>query len=233
GVGGMATDMTGSLVVLTSGPFGRAMLLVVGVGLLAYALWGFVRAIFDPLHRGNDAPGIVERLGFVWSGVSYAALAVFALQLFAGIGKTAGRDSVQTTIARVLSYPAGEWAAVIIGLIAIAVGVYQLGTAFKASFRKDLKRDEMSQAELDLVVTLGRVGYFSRGVVFMLVGWFVLQGGLHRDPSRVHGYGGAFLFLLAQPYGRLILGVVALGFVALGFHSFAAARWIRLLGSRD
>jgi hypothetical protein len=36
---------------------------------------------------------------------------------------------------------------------------------------------------------------------------------------------------LSQPYGHLMLGVVALGFVALGLHSFAAARWMRLLGS--
>jgi hypothetical protein len=47
----------------------------------------------------------------------------------------------------------------------------------------------------------------------------------------VHGFGGAFLFLLVQPFGRVLCAVVALGFVALGLHSFACARWIRLLGS--
>ncbi len=233
GVGGMATDMTGSLVVITSGPFGKVLLLIIGVGLVAYSLWGFVRAIFDPLNRGKDAPGIVERLGFVWSGISYAALALFALQLFAGTGKAAARDSTQNTIAKVLAYPAGKWIAVGIGLIAIAIGLYQFVMAFKANIKKDLKREEMSQAEADLVQLLGRIGFFSRGVVFTLVGWFVVQGGLHQDPGRVHGYGGAFLFLLAQPFGRVVLAVVALGFVALGFHSFAAARWMRLMGSRS
>lgn len=39
------------------------------------------------------------------------------------------------------------------------------------------------------------------------------------------------MFLLNQPFGRWLLGIVALGFVALGLHSFACARWIRLLGS--
>jgi hypothetical protein len=37
--------------------------------------------------------------------------------------------------------------------------------------------------------------------------------------------------LLGQPFGRFLLGIVALGFVALGLHSFACARWIRLMGS--
>jgi hypothetical protein len=231
GVGGLATDQSGSLVFLTSGPLGKMMLLVVAAGLAAYAVWGFVRAIFDPLNRGKDAHGILDRLGFVWSGISYAALAVFAFQLFAGSGQIAARDSTQTTIARILAYPAGEWAAVAIGLVAIGVGIYQFVMAYTASFKKDLKRDEMTKAQEDFVVGLGRLGFFARGVVFTLVGWFVLQGGLHRDPNRVHGFSGAFLFLLTQPYGHLLLGIVALGFVALGLHSFAAARWIKLLGN--
>jgi hypothetical protein len=231
GVGGLATDQSGSLVFLTSGPLGKMMLLVVAAGLAAYAVWGFVRAIFDPLNRGKDANGILDRLGFVWSGISYAALAVFAFQLFAGSGQIAARDSTQTTIARILAYPAGEWAAVAIGLVAIGVGIYQFVMAYTASFKKDLKRDEMTKAQEDFVVGLGRLGFFARGVVFTLVGWFVLQGGLHRDPNRVHGFSGAFLFLLTQPYGHLLLGTVALGFVALGLHSFAAARWMKLLGN--
>lgn len=231
GVGGLATDQSGSLVFLTSGPLGKVMLLVVAIGLAAYAVWGFVRAIFDPLNRGKDAHGVLDRLGFVWSGISYAALALFALQLFAGSGKVASRDSTQTTISKILAYPAGEWAAVAIGLVAIGVGVYQFVIAYSASFKKDLKRQEMTKAQEDFVVGLGRLGYFARGVVFSLVGWFVLQGGLHRDPNRVHGFSGAFLFLLTQPYGHLLLGIVALGFVALGLHSFAAARWMKLLGS--
>jgi hypothetical protein len=38
---------------------------------------------------------------------------------------------------------------------------------------------------------------------------------------------------LGQPFGRVLLGAIALGFVALGLHSFACARWIRLMGSRS
>jgi len=71
----------------------------------------------------------------------------------------------------------------------------------------------------------------ARGVTFSLVGWFVMQGGLRQDASQARGYGGAFIFLIQQPFGRVILAVVAIGFIALGLHSFACARWIRLLGS--
>jgi hypothetical protein len=52
----------------------------------------------------------------------------------------------------------------------------------------------------------------------------------HDDAGQVQGFGGAFVFLMGQPFGRVVLGIVALGFVALGLHSFACARWIRLMG---
>jgi hypothetical protein len=231
GIGGNATDQSGSLVLLTQNPAGRIVLLAVIAGLAAYACWGFVRAIFDPLHRGHDAPGVAERLGFAWSGIAYTSVVLFALKLLAG-GASNNRDSTQTTIARILTLPAGKWLAVGIGLVAIAAGLAQFVDAYKATFRKDMKRGEMKQAEKEVIDNLGRMGMISRGVTFSLVGWFVLQGGLHQDAAEVHGYSGAFVFILSQPFGHALLAAVAIGFIALGLHSFACARWIRLLSER-
>ncbi len=58
------------------------------------------------------------------------------------------------------------------------------------------------------------------------------QAGVSHDATRARSYGGVFLFLLQQPFGRWLLGGTALGFVALGLHSLACARWIRLLRTR-
>ena len=51
------TDQRGSLALLGDNVVGRLFMLVVVVSLLAYAGWGLIRAIYDPLHRGDDAPG--------------------------------------------------------------------------------------------------------------------------------------------------------------------------------
>lgn len=89
------------------------------------------------------------------------------------------------------------------------------------------------------VKLLERVGYIARGILYVVMGSLALGlalgiGGkaMHHDPSKVKGFAGTFELLLSQPYGHLLLGLVALGSVALGLHSFAAARWMRLLGSR-
>jgi hypothetical protein len=228
--GGQTTDLTGSLVALISNPFGKLVLIVAIVGLGAYSVWGFVRAVYDPLHRGSDAAGYMARLGFLTSALSYAAIVIFAVQLLAGSGSSAG-DSTQKTIASVLTHPAGGALTILIGLIAIGVGLGQFLEAYRATFARDLKGAEMSDKTRTLVIRLGRFGMFARGVIFVVIGWFVVQAGIHHDPAQAQGFGGAFAFLLAQPFGRILLGVVALGFVALGLHSFACARWIRLMGS--
>ncbi len=225
---GAATDPAGSVALLAARPFGRVILVAVVIGLGAYSIWGFVRAIFDPWRRGSDPSGIAQRLGYAWSGFAYASLTLFALNLLAGGGASAP-DSTQSAVRSILALPAGRLLAVAIGLVTIGVGIGQFVDTNAA--QRGVKHDEMRPATRALVLWLGRLGMFSRGVTFTLVGWFVLQAGWHRDASGAHGYSGAFIFLLSQPYGHLFLAVVALGFIALGLHSLALARWARLLGS--
>ena len=228
--GGQATDLTGSLVYLIAQPFGKLVLYLMIIGLAAYSIWGFIRAIFDPLHRGSDASGYLERLGFVSSAVSYGAIALVGLRILMGTGGASG-DASQKTISSVLDHPAGGSLTVLIGLVAIGIAIGQFVEAYRAVFERDLKGWEMSQSARSIVVALGRFGMFARGVTFLVVGWFIVQAGLHHDPGQVQGFGGAFLFILSKPFGHLLLGIVALGFVALGLHSFACARWMRLMGS--
>lgn len=229
--GGKATDLSGSLVFLIGNPFGKVVLIAMIIGLLAYSLWGFVRAIYDPLHRGRDASGVMARVGFVSSAISYAAIALFALQILAGAGATSG-DSYQKYATSILAHPLGGLITILIGVVTLGIGVGQFVEAYRATFKQDLKGAEMTASEKSIAVGLGRFGMFARGVTFLVIGWFLIQAGIHHDAGQAHGFGGAFLFLLAQSYGKLLLGVIALGFVALGLHSLACARWIRLMGSR-
>jgi hypothetical protein len=228
--GGKATDLSGSLVWLTGNPLGSLVLILAVVGLAAYSIWGLVRAVYDPLHRGRDKKGIMARLGFVTSAFSYAAIAFFALQILAGQG-SASHDGTQKTISSLLTNPAGGFITIVLGVVAIGIGIGQFIEAYRATFKNDLKAGEMSESERKAAIAFGRFGMAARGVTFLVVGYFLIQAGIHRNPREAHGFGGAFLFLLSQPYGHLLVAVIALGFVALGLHSLACARWVRLMGS--
>jgi hypothetical protein len=128
--GGQTTNLAGSLVFLIGNPFGKLVLLAFAIGLAAYSLWGLVRAIYDPLHRGSDASGYMARIGFVTSAISYAAIVILAIQLLAGSGGSSA-DSTQKTISSVLNHPAGGWLTILIGVVAVGVGLGQFMEAYR------------------------------------------------------------------------------------------------------
>src|SRR5690349_4831773 len=92
GLGGSTTDPRGALLAILSQPFGTLMLALIGVGLIGYVLLRLVQAFMNPEHKGSDAKGIVERIGYLISGVVYAALAWSAFQLASGVGGTSGNQ---------------------------------------------------------------------------------------------------------------------------------------------
>lgn len=223
-----STDQRGALIPLGENAVGRLFLLVVIISLLAYSGWGLIRAIYDPLHRGDDPPGIASRIGFAWSGVNYAALAVFAAGILLGGSKSNNGDGVQAIVGWALLLPAGGTIVTVAGVIGILGGLGQFADAYKAGFRRDLKRNQMTRAQRVTVDGLGRFGMVARGVIFGVVGIFVLVAGLHHDAHDAHSFGPAFGAVAHEPLGHVLLTVVALGFVALGLHSWANARWVRM-----
>src|SRR5215207_8059944 len=52
--GGETTDQRGAFRTILQQPFGRTMLTIAAVGLLGYALWRLIQAVFDPEHVRHD-----------------------------------------------------------------------------------------------------------------------------------------------------------------------------------
>src|SRR4030095_14503108 len=45
-------DQLGAIRTFSKLPFAQVLLWIVLIGLISYALWGLIRAILDPLHKG-------------------------------------------------------------------------------------------------------------------------------------------------------------------------------------
>jgi hypothetical protein len=61
-----------------------------------------------------------------------------------------------------------------------------------------------------MIERLARLGYASIGAVYVIAGLLAAAAGLHAGGST-RGQQGAFAFILHQPFGRAILGVIAIG----------------------
>jgi Domain of Unknown Function (DUF1206) len=227
--GGNLTDQNGALVTVAAQPFGKLLLIVMVIGLIGFSLWGFVRAIFDPLARGSDTKGIIARLGYVISGVSYGALVYPFLQLVLGAGSAPAKTQTQTTqdvTAQILAQPFGAVLIAVVGVLVIVWSAAQLYTAYTGKFVKDFKTSEMTAADKKWTLSAGKIGIGARGVVFALIGFFLIQAALHVDPKQAVGLDGALWKLTQQPEGPVLLGAVAIGLMVFGVYSMLSARWV-------
>jgi hypothetical protein len=226
GGGGQATGQEGALRSILLAPLGRVLLGLIVLGLLAYATWRLIQGIGDPENEGKDAKGLVKRFDHVINGLFHAALAFSAGQLVLGSG--GGGGSPDDWTARLMAQPLGRWIVVIVGVVFVGAGLYQFYKVYRADFRDELKLDDMGDRERRWATRSGRLGYAARGVVFGVIGVFLVQAALQTDPDEARGLGGALQTLARQPFGPYILGAVALGLVAYGVFMFVMARYRRI-----
>lgn len=233
GAGGKTVDPNGAIATIGAQPGGHLMLALVAVGLFGYSMWGLIRAIWNPLRRGNGVKGIVQRIGHLISAFSYGALAIVAGQYALnkpGGGQTSGNPAVIS--GQLFGQSNGHLLVIIFGLFWILAALGQFYVAYKADFVKDFKTTAMSAEEFKLASTLGRIGYAARGVVFGIIGWFVLEAGLTASPQKAVGFDGALLKLAQGPNGTLILAIVALGLIAFGVFSALCSKWNKVQVSK-
>jgi uncharacterized membrane protein YidH (DUF202 family) len=207
----------------------KVLLVLIAIGLFGYALWRFVQGILDPENKGRDAKGLVQRGAMVASGVVYAGLALLAFRLISQDGAGAGSGGQSDTARTLLALPFGRALVILAGLGVIVAALHQIHQAYTKKFQRRMKTAEMSPEEQRLALHTGQLGLASRGVAFLITGWFLIQAALKFDPSQARGLGGALETLARQPYGPWLLGIVAVGLVAYGAYSFLQARYRRIV----
>src|SRR5437763_5134652 len=232
GAGGKTTDQRGALQTINEQPFGKFLLVIVIIGLIGFALWCFLQAWFDTEGKGSDIKGIIGRLGYAVAGVSYAILAFGAFQLVTRTGTSNATKSTtastQDVTAQLLNHSWGVAAVVVLGLIMIGVACYMFAKAYTAKFQRRLLLTGLSAELRSGVIFLGRFGYAALGVVFSIVGIFLIVAAVQHNPHEAKGLDAALRTLIQQPFGPVLLGIVALGLIAYGVYSFVEARYRRV-----
>lgn len=231
GNGGATTDRKGAIQAVYQQPFGQILLGLITFGLACYALWSFIRAIADTAGKGSEPKGLATRLFYAGVGISYAVFAFAAFQLLLGAGNT-GKSSdtnAKDWTAELLKQPVGMLLVIVAALVVLGVACYEFYRAYKADFQKHLEMGEMSPQTKEWTVRFGRFGLAARGVVFGIIGLFLIIAALQHNPDQAKGLGGALQELAQQPYGQILLGLVAVGLVAYGIFSLAEARYRRMI----
>jgi Domain of Unknown Function (DUF1206) len=217
---GRTEDAGGALDYLASGA-GRLIVAAMAAGFLSYGVWRLLDAWVDPEGRGKDAKAIGVRLARAGSGLIHLGLggaaALAALRLKSAGG---GGGSSETGAAMALSLPGGEWLLYIGAAILSGVGIQQFRKAWTLKFLRHLKPEA---ARRRWIAWLGRTGFAARGIVFLVMGWLLLQAARMHSSAAAGGIDEA---LGSLP--RSIQVAVAGGVLLFGLFSLTEAFYRRI-----
>lgn len=209
-------------------PFGQVLLGVIIGGLVCHALWRLLEAFTDVEGRGTDAKGLALRARSLIIAIIYGGITLGAVKILLGSSsKSSGDGPAQDWTAHILEQPFGAALTMVIGAAVVAGGAYKIWSAYQRKFEKKISLSELSTTARKWVCRICVFGLGARGLVFVLVGLFLIQAGLHSNAQKAHGLSGALDSLQEQPYGRWLFGIVALGLAAYGIYCCVRARYGR------
>jgi Domain of Unknown Function (DUF1206) len=218
-----SADTSGALRTLADQPFGKVLLWLVAVGLVALALWQASEAIWG--YRNHEGAKRVRKKATSWAkAVLYAALGVAAASVALGSGSSSSQSQQRATTG-VLAWPAGEVIVIAAGVIVVGVGVAGVVKGVRKSFTEEIDSSSMSPVARKGVERLGQVGHIGKGVALGVFGGLLSYAALTFDRQKAPGLDGTMQTILAQPIGRFLLTAVALGFVAFGLFALVQSRY--------
>lgn len=216
----------GAIRTIGAQPFGHILLAVVTFGFFGYAAWCFIQAVFDADHDGDDLRGIALRIGEFCSGIAYLSLAVLSFHSMQG--EAVEHNAAAHWTAKLMAHSWGSWIVALTGvsLVIVGIGLVLYGTQEK--FRKYLRLADAEESDRNWIVQFGKWGYSAQGIVFIIIGGFLVSAAVHSDASKAQGLDGALQWLAQQSYGPWLLGIVATGLGAYGMFMLVEARYRQL-----
>ena len=201
-------------------PLGTAILWIMVIGLIAYALFRFCSLFFDIENNGSDAKGWGKRIGHAGSGIAHLALAYSAYRFATSEGSGSGGSGggAQEAASGVLGFELGG---VVLGLLGIALFVAAFHQAKKGITGSFMHR--ISGQAPDFTRWLGGAGFLARAVVYVVIGWSLFQAGFMSGGSdQVKTLGDAVASLAGE---GIIFTLTAIGLLLFGIFSLILARY--------
>lgn len=221
--GGQAQGTSSALERLSDSGWGIAVLWLIALGMLAYAVWRGIDAVEDLEDYGSDAKGIVSRAGMIVTGLIHGAIGALAISLAIGGGGSGGESSggggIAGIVAKVLDLPGGAVIVTLGGLATVGAGLYYLVKGWKAKYREKLRANRFT-SNYDWAM---RFGVMAQGVLIVIIGGFLAVAGFSGSSSEAGGLGKAFDWLASQPFGNILVIVVCLGLLGFAFFCFVNA----------
>ena len=216
-------DQSGALRELVTQPFGRTLVILTTIGLVAMAIWqAFEAAIGHRTDQGKTR--VMERVASAGRVLIYLYLAYTGYKVLKGANSSSA-DSQQKASENLMAATGGRWLVGLIGLVVAAIGIGLAIWGLQKKFEKHLHLGRMSAAMRKSSRRLGVAGYVAKGVAYAIAGVLLVVAAVTYEPDKARGLDGALRTLAEQSYGTWLLALMALGIAAFGVFCFIQARY--------
>ena len=218
--GGRTPDSKSALGTLLELPFGKILIALVAVGLVAYSVWCLIGASLDLDDKGTDAKGWIARAAQLISGAVHPLQAFSAIVLAVGAGSASGGDDrTEHWTAALMQQPVGRWLVALVGVVAIALGLQHFVKAFREKYKEHIRYTQMAHRLNPLL----KLGLIAHGVVVAIVGAFFIWAAWTADPSRAGGMRDALLIVRNADASQTLFIALGLGLIGFAAYCFVQA----------
>lgn len=220
---GRAQSTRGAMREVEGAATGDIALLLIAIGLGAYAVWKVYYAVANPEQRET-----ASRLGAAFVATVNGGLAFEAARLAWSSGSAAsGSNQAVHWSALVLAQPLGAPVLAMVGSAIAIYGVERVAKGARARLDRQLRLRGLEPRTRSAVVTAARLGLAARGFVFVLVGGFLVQAALNANPADAKDFGHTLRELQDTRFGPLLLGAAAISLFMYGVYELVRARYCR------
>ncbi len=213
---------TGALEYLAKQPLGGVLIWVVALGMVALVIWRLLE-VWQSYRTDDGSDRVKEIVQQLFKGVLYAALAFSALQVATGQsgGGGGGTDSMTADL---MKATAGQLLVGAVGLGVLAYGAYYVYQGWTEKFLEKLDGRPQSAEISKAYRWLGKAGFVAKGIAIGVIGGLFIYAAATHDPKKSAGLDQALQEIVQQPFGQVLLTLVAAGIACYGLFAFARAR---------
>ncbi|WP_408899473.1 DUF1206 domain-containing protein [Nocardioides sp. R1-1] len=200
-------------------PMGAVVLWLAAAGLLGLVVWEACQAVGG--HRDEEG---LRRWGA--RAASLARGTVFGVLAFLSIRVASGQagGSGGGLTGRIMAQPYGPALLVLVALGVAGLGGYSIVHGVSDRWRRGLEAQGQVGTLGGVVKVLARVGYVARGVAFLVIAGMFVWSAVTHDAGKSGGLDQAIVRFRDEPYGPLLMLVVAAGLGCYGaFHVLRGA----------
>ncbi len=210
----------GALSQLSKQPLGGVLLWIMAIGLFTLTLWQAVEATIGRDEPSRDSR-LRRRLMSAGRAIVYLALGVLAVGIAIGSASSSG-DPEEKFTAQLMAVPFGRVLVAVVGAAVIGIGIAQIIKGVKQKFTEDLDRGAPPA-----VRRLGTVGYCARGIALTIIGGLFIWAANSYDPEKAGGMDAALSTIRGQPFGTVLLTIMAASIACFGVYCFFWAKMAR------